>query len=845
MTTADAIPPAGKVSPRRFRALGRIAKSRSSQIVVAFTVFLLILLWGAVATQLNLDRVAVLGAARTNNDNLARAYSEHVFGTVKLLDQVLLRVKDAYERDRLGPDLSQGLRESSNTDAGALLVQILDEQGYVLASTASTASTTSAASQTQQSFADREYFRVHTKPDADELYISAPLQGRITGKHTIVALSRRLRKANGDFAGVVYVSFNPEYLSGFFSGLVISEKSTFAIVGRDMIIRDAIKGANRAADMIGKSMANSQFPQALARAPNGDYQTASLLDGVARLLSYRSLPNLPLIVVVGLAEDDIFADYRERRTWLIAVAALVSMIFLGVAAFQLRRIALQGQSELALRQTQDLLVESQHVAKLGYVLHDVSTGRLHWSESLFELRRVPRRESFSLEEAAQFIHPEDRPRYTAARKIAIEARKAFSIDVRVRRPDGTVCWEHRVVRPYFDASGDLIRVLMVVQDITKRKETELDLARSRDNMARAQHVAALGSFERDLITRKVEWSDEMYRILGVRRGQVVPGHGAILDLIHPDDRERYETVRELGLDGVATGTFEFRIIRPDGATRVIYRENGMIFDENGKPTRLFGSYQDVTEQRSAETRERDLERKLMHSQKLEALGTLAGGIAHDLNNTLTPIMALSKITARRLEPGSLLQNNLETIFAASEQARDLVQRVLAFSRQDKIDKKPTDLGEVVTEVLKLLRATVPSSIQIDARIDDAAPVLADRSQLHQVITNLVSNAAQAIGDDMGTIMVTIDTIAASTARETIRLSVTDTGRGMDPGTRDRIFEPFFTTKEVGQGTGLGLSIVASILADHGARVEVTSERGQGSRFDIYFPPLDAKAAAAA
>ena len=141
--TTDAAPSTGKPSSRRFRALSRIKKSRSSQIVVAFTVFLLLLLWGAVATQLNQDRKAVLDAARTNNDNLVRAYSEHVFGTVKLLDQVLLRVKDAYERDRLGPDITQGLRESLNTDTGALLVQILDEQGYVLASTAPTTSSAS------------------------------------------------------------------------------------------------------------------------------------------------------------------------------------------------------------------------------------------------------------------------------------------------------------------------------------------------------------------------------------------------------------------------------------------------------------------------------------------------------------------------------------------------------------------------------------------------------------------------------------------------------------------------------------------------------------------------------
>jgi two-component system cell cycle sensor histidine kinase/response regulator CckA len=261
--------------------------------------------------------------------------------------------------------------------------------------------------------------------------------------------------------------------------------------------------------------------------------------------------------------------------------------------------------------------------------------------------------------------------------------------------------------------------------------------------------------------------------------------------------------------------------------------------------RRYGTLQDITALRHAEQRERDLERKLLHSQKLEALGTLAGGIAHDLNNTLTPIMALSKLTARRLHHDDDLRQNLETIFAASEQARDLVRRVLSFSRREQIQKFVVHPNAIIVEAMSLMRATVPSSIKLDTRIDDVPPILADPSQIHQVITNLVANAAHAIDPNPGTVTITLERSNSNTVDGEIRLTVTDTGKGMDEETRQRIFEPFFTTKEVGQGTGLGLSIIDGIVSNHGGRIEVTSEPGKGTRFDVYFPVAEVSETSAA
>jgi len=239
----------------------------------------------------------------------------------------------------------------------------------------------------------------------------------------------------------------------------------------------------------------------------------------------------------------------------------------------------------------------------------------------------------------------------------------------------------------------------------------------------------------------------------------------------------------------------------------------------------------------------ELEAQLFQSQKMEALGTLAGGVAHDLNNMLVPILVLAKTTAVRLPDGSRERRNLNTILQAGESARDLVSQILAFSRKEAPTLRRFDLAEVVRESLMLLRASLPSTIKIDERIGAVPLLLGDRSKLHQVIANLVTNAAQAIGDRHGTIIVEL--AAAPGERlphapqrapsSALRLTVSDTGCGMDPRTAARMFDPFFTTKPAGAGTGLGLSVVHGIIDQHGGRIVVDSKVGRGTRFDIYLP----------
>jgi PAS domain S-box-containing protein len=257
-----------------------------------------------------------------------------------------------------------------------------------------------------------------------------------------------------------------------------------------------------------------------------------------------------------------------------------------------------------------------------------------------------------------------------------------------------------------------------------------------------------------------------------------------------------------------------------------------------------GLWTDITDIKRAEAERRLLELQLQHAQRLDALGTLAGGAAHEINNALVPVIALTKLVASHLPEESRDRRNLAMVLAGAERSRDLVKQILAFSRQgdDERRRDSLDLAAVVRDALGLMRATVPTSIRLVDQIAPAPPVLGDASQLHQVVVNLVTNAVHAIGEAHGTITVGLRVDADSAA---VRVFVADTGCGMDEAMKARIFEPFFTTKEVGKGAGLGLAVAHGIIKDHGGRIEVESAPGKGARFDLVLPIPRAEAASGA
>ncbi|MDF1573711.1 MAG: ATP-binding protein [Bacteroidales bacterium] len=241
-----------------------------------------------------------------------------------------------------------------------------------------------------------------------------------------------------------------------------------------------------------------------------------------------------------------------------------------------------------------------------------------------------------------------------------------------------------------------------------------------------------------------------------------------------------------------------------------------------------------------------LEGQLVQLQKMETIGTLAGGIAHDFNNILTPIMGYTEMALEELSDDSLLRYDIEQINSAAIRGKDLVQQILTFSRQVDFDKKPLRLDVVITEVLKLIRASFPSNIEIRQDLDtECGTVMADSTQMHQIIMNLCTNAYHAMMGKGGLLTITLDKqiVGAWTVHDSakipkgtyLRLIISDTGHGMDKRTMERIFEPFFTKKEVGSGSGLGLSVVHGIVNNYHGTISVDSEPGIGTTFTIYLP----------
>ena len=273
-----------------------------------------------------------------------------------------------------------------------------------------------------------------------------------------------------------------------------------------------------------------------------------------------------------------------------------------------------------------------------------------------------------------------------------------------------------------------------------------------------------------------------------------------------------------------------------------------ILDVNGSVIYLNPEARDITDRKKAEEAAKTLESQLYQARKMEAIGTLAGGIAHDFNNILSGIIGFTEISIRDIPPGTKLHENLQRVLNAGMRAADLVKQILTFSRQSDRVAKPVQVKSIVKEALKLLRASLPATIDIHQEIDSDSLILADPIQVHQIIMNLCTNAAHAMQETGGRMSVGLADVELSAEvinpdmemdpGRYLKLVVSDSGPGIAPEIKDRIFDPFFTTKKIGEGTGLGLSMVHGIVRDCGGTVSVDSMPGEGSTFTLFFPVIE-------
>ena len=297
---------------------------------------------------------------------------------------------------------------------------------------------------------------------------------------------------------------------------------------------------------------------------------------------------------------------------------------------------------------------------------------------------------------------------------------------------------------------------------------------------------------------------------------------------------------------------EVRMLNSTGETVWALMSTSLLHDDKGQPLHFILHLQDLTVQKRMELEKQNISRQLQQSQKMESIGTLAGGIAHDFNNILSGIMGYSELARLEVSDQDKCSEKIDHVLQAAHRAKELVQQILTFSRQDNQPIQPVQVSTVAKEVLKLLRASIPPEIDIQSKIDnDDAPVMTDPTQIHQIVMNLCTNAYHAMLDNGGLLQFSLKTVSVGADDRSSRallsqgryteVRVSDTGHGMDEQTAGRIFEPYFTTKEKGKGTGLGLSVVHGIVEKCGGSITVESTLGKGTTFTVLLPQKEAKA----
>jgi PAS domain S-box-containing protein len=440
----------------------------------------------------------------------------------------------------------------------------------------------------------------------------------------------------------------------------------------------------------------------------------------------------------------------------------------------------------------------------------------------------------------QCLPPPDREGFLRSVTVAVDGPGPWRHEGRFVKPSGEHLWfsGHAGVRK----TGEDVVFNGVLMDITERRRMEEALRMTRFSFEKA----SVGIYRIGSDARIMDVNEAAARILGYTLEEMKS-----LTLY---DIDPFLKTEELPLIWERLRTHKMdrleRIHRRKDGLEIPVEITSNLLEYDGQQFSISFAL-DISQRQKAEKEAKRLQEALSQSQKMEAVGTLAGGIAHDFNNILSAMIGFSELSLARTEADSPVHNHLRKILTAGLRARDLVRQILIFSRQDELKLRPLAIGPLVKETLKLLRSTIPATIDISHDIrEDMDPVMADPTQIHQIVMNLCTNAAHSMEPHGGRLAVTLSRTALSLQDSRLhpglvpgdyaKLTVQDTGKGIPPELMGKIFDPYFTTKEKGKGTGLGLAVVDGIVRSYGGAIYVYSEPDMGTTFNVFFPTVKTK-----
>jgi PAS domain S-box-containing protein len=652
------------------------------------------------------------------------------------------------------------------------------------------------------------------------------------------------------------------------------------VVEDDFLIAEKLRGMleDEGHEVIGETASGREAVELTARLQPDvvlmDIQLAEM-DGITAARQITDCCPAPIVALTAYETADLVARASEAGVGYYLVKPASSQEIARAITIALGRF--DDMQELhrlntRLQESEQRYALAQRVANIGSWDWDIRSGDLHWSERIEPLFGFgPGEFDGTYDAFLECVHPEDRQRVKDAVNACVEQDVDYDIEHRIVWPDGSVHWVSEIGDVIRDEQGEPIRMLGVVQDVTARKRAEEALQKSEHLLKEAQHVAHLGSWEMDVVTEECVWSDEFFRICGYEPQAFSPTVQKGMQIIHPDDRAAAaEAVRSALEDGTEYA-IEKRIVRPDGSVRCVEARGEVICGAEGRPVRIVGSFLDITERKLAEfklqeyaevleqmveekVRQLEQERaKAIQLDKMAALGEMATGVAHELNQPLTSITFeahyLQELATKAqdehtgdlnwvLDAAGLREigENLEGDLA---RCRRLIRHLRDFGRISQEPPALVSLNRPIEESFILVGARLREhGVDVHLRLaDDLPPVMADSYKLEQVFLNLINNAKYAMerraeGDGDYHKVLEITTMLADGE---VVATVRDNGCGMPEEVRARVFDPFFTTKPRGEGVGLGLSISYSIVSEFGGQIECQSAEGEGTTFTLRFP----------
>ena len=450
---------------------------------------------------------------------------------------------------------------------------------------------------------------------------------------------------------------------------------------------------------------------------------------------------------------------------------------------------------------------------------------------------------------SQFITSDTQDVFYFHRKKLFETKSKQICELKLEKKDGTRFYAQleSIVLQDRDSNSDRYRI--IISDITERVQTIQALQESENRYRLLVNTIPSIVF-RGYKDWSVDFFDEKIKSLtGYDGDEFNSGKMKWIDIIVEEDIKSVNEIFVRALKTDKTYDREYRIKSKTGKLHWIHERGNIFCNTEGAIEYVSGVFFDITERKQAKEERRELEMQLHQAQKMEAVGMLAGGIAHEFNNILGVIIGNAEVAVDEVPDTSLAKECLDEIRSASLRASDVVQQILSFARKDQIEWEPVNLTPIIKDCLRLLRSSIPRTIEISQDISCAFDtVFADPTQISQVVMNLCTNAAQAMDEHEGVLKVTLKNVEFENQDEKldvepgfyVALTVSDTGQGIAPEIADRIFEPYFTTKEAGKGTGMGLSVVHGIVKNCHGKITIHSEPGKDTVFQVLLPVIEAE-----